>query len=95
VTIAVRLSRALAGEAGSPVDLVVDAGGGLVTLREVLTDVSRQAPAVGRRVRDETGAIRRHVNVFVDDEECRRLAGLDTLVPPGAVVSVIGAVSGG
>ena len=36
-----------------------------------------------------------HVNVFVGDEECRRLDGLDTSVAPGTVVHLIGAVSGG
>ena len=92
--IVVRPSRALAGEAGSAPALIVGADVRM-SLREVLDEVSRQAPAVGRRVRDETGAVRRHVNVFVGDEECRRLDGLDTSVAPGTVVHLIGAVSGG
>lgn len=90
----VRLSRALADEAGTAGELVVDLGVPL-TLRGVLAEVDRQAPAAGRRIRDETGAIRRHVNVYVGDDECRRLDGLDTAVGPGSVVHVIGAVSGG
>jgi sulfur-carrier protein len=47
------------------------------------------------RMRDETGALRRHVNVFVDGEDVRRGAGLDTPVDGGAVVHVLPAVSGG
>jgi molybdopterin converting factor small subunit len=50
---------------------------------------------VRRRVQDETGAIRRFVNVFVDENECRTLDGLDTLVRPGCVIYVIPSVAGG
>ena len=52
-------------------------------------------PRLGVRMRDETGALRRHVNVFVDGEDVRRGAGLDTPVDGGAVVHVLPAVSGG
>ncbi len=50
-------------------------------------------PAVGRRIRDEAGAVRRHVNVFIGDEKVRDLE--DTAVPEGAEVTVLPAVSGG
>jgi molybdopterin synthase sulfur carrier subunit len=46
-------------------------------------------------VRDETGALRRHVNVYVDGEEVRRLAGLQTPVPAGSEVMVVQSVAGG
>lgn len=52
-------------------------------------------PRFGRRIRDETGAVRRYVNVFVDGENIRALAGLDTVVPDGARVMVIQSVAGG
>ncbi|GAA1111997.1 hypothetical protein GCM10009582_06980 [Arthrobacter flavus] len=48
-----------------------------------------------RRIRDETGALRRYVNVYVDGEDVRRLAGLSTPVPPGAEVMIIQSVAGG
>jgi molybdopterin converting factor small subunit len=46
-------------------------------------------------VQDETGAIRRHVNVYVGTDECRTLDGLATTVAPGAVLQVIPSISGG
>lgn len=52
-------------------------------------------PRFGRRIRDETGAVRRYVNVFVDGENIRAMAGLDTVVPDGARVMVIQSVAGG
>ena len=58
-------------------------------------DVGRIAPAVRRRIQDETGGIRRFVNVFVGEDECRTLDGLDTRVPAGTVLYVIPSVAGG
>ncbi|WP_417235334.1 MoaD/ThiS family protein [Arthrobacter sp.] len=52
-------------------------------------------PRFGRRIRDETGAVRRYVNVFIDGENIRAMAGLDTVVPSGARVMVIQSVAGG
>lgn len=65
------------------------------TLRQVLEALAADHPAIGRRVRDETGAVRAHVNLFVGSDSARDLAGLDTPVPEGAEVSVLAAVSGG
>jgi sulfur-carrier protein len=93
-TVIVRLPQALAQDAGGTRELIIDVGGS-VSLREVLDDLGRVAPAVRRRIQDETGAVRRYVNVFVDENECRTLQGLDTVVRAGAVVYVIPSVAGG
>lgn len=61
----------------------------------VLDALAERHPAVGRRVRDETGMVRRHVNVFVGSDNARDLAGVDTVVPEGVEVAVLPAVSGG
>lgn len=65
------------------------------TLRDVVEAVTAANPAIGRRVRDETGAVRPHVNLFVGSDNASDVAGLDTPVPDGAQVSVLAAVSGG
>ncbi|MDQ1621762.1 MAG: sulfur-carrier protein, partial [Actinomycetota bacterium] len=52
-------------------------------------------PALSRRLRDETGAIRRYVNIYVNGNEIRRLQGLATRVAPGQEVLVIQSVAGG
>lgn len=62
------------------------------TLAAVLDALDATHPAVGRRVRDEAGTLRRHVNVFVGDERERDLGAV---VPVGVEVSVLPAVSGG
>ena len=65
------------------------------TVCAVLDALAVQHPVFDRRVRDETGSLRRHVNVYVDGEEVRRLAGLATPVPAGAEVMVVQSVAGG
>ena len=44
---------------------------------------------------DDTGELRRFVNVFVADEDIRFLDGIDTPVDDGQVVSIVPAVAGG
>jgi sulfur-carrier protein len=65
------------------------------TVRAVLDEVATRWPRLERRVRDETGEIRRYVNVYVDGEDVRRLAGQDTPVATDAEVRVIQSVAGG
>ena len=94
LTVAVRLATALRTHAGgrARLDLEVPAP---ATVRTVLDALAAAHPSIGRRVRDEAGALRRHVNVFVGADNAKDLGGLDTPVPDGAEVSVLAAVSGG
>ena len=64
-------------------------------VRTSLATLRLEFPALYRSVCDETGAIRRHVNVFVNDDNVRKLGGLDTPLSEGDEVSIIHAVSGG
>jgi len=84
--------RELAGGLG---ELVVPVGGEAAPLRVVLDAAVVTRPQLGARIRDETGALRRHVNVFVDGQDVRRLGGLELLVGPNAVVHILPSVAGG
>ena len=68
---------------------------GPVTVAALLDAVASDYPVLARRLRDETGALRRFVNIYVDGDEVRRLQGLDTEVLPGQEVLVIQSVAGG
>jgi len=61
----------------------------------VLDDLERTRPTLYRNVCDETGAVRRHLNIFVNEENVRDLAGLGTMLKGGDVVTIVPAVSGG
>ena len=65
------------------------------TVRAVLEDLERSQSALYRNVCDETGALRRHLNVFVNSDNVRDLDGVDTTLTPGDVVTILPAVSGG
>jgi molybdopterin synthase sulfur carrier subunit len=65
------------------------------TVRAVLEDLERSQSALYRNVCDETGIVRRHLSVFVNSDNVRDLAGVDTTLRPGDVVTILPAVSGG
>ncbi len=65
------------------------------TVREVLTDLDARHPGIGGRVLDERGAVRRYVNVFLNDEDIRALSGLDTPVKDSDRITLIPAMAGG
>lgn len=64
-------------------------------LRGVLEQLERRYPALHRSICDETGALRRHINLFVNTDHMRDCKGLDTAIEPGDVVTIMTAVSGG
>ena len=76
-------------------ELVIPVGGETTPLRTVLDAAVVTRPQLGARIRDETGALRRHVNVFVDGQDVRRVGGLDAAVGPLAVVHILPSVAGG
>ncbi len=65
------------------------------SLRVVLEELERRHPALHRSICDETGAVRRHVNLFVNTQNMRDRNGLDTPLAPGDEVIILPAVSGG
>ena len=89
-----RLASALRPHAGGAAAVEVDLPAP-VTIGAVLDAVAVAHPAIGRRVRDEAGQLRRHVNVFVGADNARSLDAAETLVPEGAEVTVLPAISGG
>ena len=87
------IPRALAEFADGQSDVVVETDG--ATVRDVVASIGTAYPALARRIIDETGDLRRFVNVYVGTEECRGIGGLDAVVPDGVDVHVIGSIAGG
>ena len=65
------------------------------TVRTALETLERRQSALYRNICDETGTVRRHLNVFVNSENVRDRDGIDTTLTPGDVVTILPAVSGG
>lgn len=66
-----------------------------LTLQEVLDSLDAQYAGIAARVLDDNGALRRFVNVYVNDDDVRFLDGLATPIVDGASISIIPAVAGG
>lgn len=64
------------------------------TLGALIADLDAQFPGLGDRL-IEDGALRRFVNVYLNDEDVRFLGGLDTPVADGDSVTILPAVAGG
>lgn len=64
------------------------------TLREVVTFLEGEYPGIGDRL-VEGDAVRRYVNVYLNDEDVRFLDGLATEVSDGDTVTILPAVAGG
>jgi molybdopterin converting factor small subunit len=65
------------------------------TVRAALADLEKHQAALYRNVCDETGTVRRHLNVFVNADNVRDLKGVDTALKGGDVLTILPAVSGG
>ncbi|HEX2571058.1 MAG TPA: ubiquitin-like small modifier protein 1 [Polyangia bacterium] len=65
------------------------------TIGELLADLERQFPGIKERICDDSGAVRRFVNVFANDEDIRFLKNLETPVKDKDEVSIVPAIAGG
>jgi molybdopterin synthase sulfur carrier subunit len=91
VAIAVRIPTQLRPLAGGASELSVDGA----TVGEVLKALDAAHPGFGDRLFDESGNLRRFVNVFLAEEDVRFLDGLSTPVSEGQTLSIVPAVAGG
>ena len=87
----VHLPTALRKYSGGAADLDVSAA----TVAAALHALERDHPSLYRNICDETGTVRRHINVFVNSSHMRDREGLETALQPGDVVTILAAVSGG
>ncbi len=65
------------------------------TLKDVIDALEKSYPGFRDRICDETGKIRRFVNVFVNEEDVRFAQGEATVLKAGDEVSIIPAIAGG
>jgi molybdopterin synthase sulfur carrier subunit len=65
------------------------------TVGEVITNLEKAYPGIRARICDESGAVRKFVNIFANDEDIRFLNNLDTPVKDSDEVSIVPAIAGG
>ncbi|MEY4291530.1 MAG: hypothetical protein RL130_1472 [Actinomycetota bacterium] len=64
------------------------------TLSAVISHLDSQYAGIGERLL-ENGALRRFINVYVNDEDVRFLGGLDAPIKDGDSITILPAVAGG
>jgi len=64
------------------------------TLAAVITDIDSQYAGLAERLLED-GALRRFINVYINDEDVRFLGGLETQIKDGDSITILPAVAGG
>ena len=91
MTVKIRIPTTLRPLTGGESEVEVEA----TTVAEAFTALEAAHPGFRERLYDESGNLRRFVNVFVADDDVRYLEGDATAVPEGETISIIPAVAGG
>ena len=65
------------------------------TVAALVDDLERRHPGLKERICDESGQVRRFVNIFVNGEDIRFLSHLETPLKAGDELSIVPAIAGG
>jgi sulfur-carrier protein len=65
------------------------------TVGELIASLETQFPGIKERICDDTGKVRRFVNIFANDEDIRFLKNLETPVKESDEISIVPAIAGG
>jgi sulfur-carrier protein len=87
----IRIPGALTSLTAGAGDVEVRAG----TVGEALTELVGRYPGLLRHLRTEQGALREHVNIYVNEDDIRYLDGEATMVAAGDTISVVPSIAGG
>ena len=65
------------------------------SVKDLLLDLEKNFPGIKDRICDETGKIRRFINIYVNEEDIRFSQGDATILKDSDEVSIIPAIAGG
>jgi molybdopterin synthase sulfur carrier subunit len=91
MSVKVRIPTPLRGLTGEQ-DVVAGQEG---TLAVLIDGLESSFPGIKERICDETGELRRFVNVYINGEDVRFMDGLGSALKSGDEVSIVPAVAGG
>jgi molybdopterin synthase sulfur carrier subunit len=91
MSVRVRIPTPLRSATDGTAELTSEAG----TVASLIVELETRFPAIRGRLRDESGALRRFVNLYVNGEDVRFQNGLETALKSGDELSIVPAVAGG
>ena len=91
MSVRVRIPTPLRAATDGTAEVTSDA----LTVANAIDEMETRFPAIRGRLRDESGAMRRFVNLYVNGEDVRFQAGLETTLQAGDELSIVPAVAGG
>jgi sulfur-carrier protein len=65
------------------------------TVGGAIAELQSRYPGIRERLLDESGAVRRFVNVYLNEEDIRFLQNQETPIKDGDEISIIPAIAGG
>jgi sulfur-carrier protein len=65
------------------------------TIGDAISELQTKYPGIKERLVDDSGEVRRFVNIYVNEEDIRFLQNKETLIKDGDEVSIIPAIAGG
>jgi molybdopterin synthase sulfur carrier subunit len=65
------------------------------SIGQLIDEMENQYPGIKSRLCDESGNVRRFINLYVNNEDIRFLKGKETALNEGDIVSIIPAIAGG
>jgi molybdopterin converting factor small subunit len=91
MAVVVKVPKPLRDQTGGQAD--VEAAG--TTVLEVFHDIERRHAGIRSRILDDSGEVRRFINIYVNGEDIRFRDGLATPVAPGDEIRIVPAIAGG
>ena len=65
------------------------------TVESLIGNMEASYPGIKDRICDESGKVRRFINIYINEEDIRFLDGTDTAVKAGDRISIVPAIAGG
>jgi molybdopterin synthase sulfur carrier subunit len=91
MSVVVRIPTPLRALTAGQGELTFDAA----SVKELIDRLEQSHRGMRERLCEEDGAVRRFINVYVNEEDIRFLQGTDTALKPGDEVSIVPALAGG
>jgi molybdopterin synthase sulfur carrier subunit len=91
MSVTVRIPTVLRNYTAGKETITVEA----VTVDQALAALDQAHPGLKGRLCDDAGRLRRHVNVFVGEEDIRFLDGQATALKAGDQLDIVPAIAGG